>query len=74
MNLGQGKVGIGTGRRLERETVGNIAYERRIIKKEKKNLLYCSVGIILIYWWSKEKMNGQVLPHGLGINGDTSYN
>lgn len=57
MNLGQGKVWVGTGRRLGRETVGNIAYERRIIKKEKrkKNLSYCSVGIILIYRWSKEK-------------------
>lgn len=36
MNLGQGKVWAGTGRRLGRETVGNIAYERRIIKKEKR--------------------------------------
>lgn len=44
MNLGQGKVWVGTGRRLGRETVGNIAYERRIIKKEKKEF------VVLLCW------------------------
>lgn len=43
MNLGQGKVGVGTGRRLERETVGNIVYERRIIKTEKR---ICHIAVL----------------------------